>query len=81
MFKNYCLQETVSFIDVSRLQKIDTAALQLLYQFHQQAQHDGIQIVWSVMSESFQDAISLSGLAFTMENQQASIELDATEKN
>ena len=69
------------FIDVSRLQKIDTAALQLLYQFHIQAQQVGIKVIWSDMSESFQDAIILSGLSFTMESQQTSTCLNAMEKN
>tara|TARA_R110002050_G_scaffold184151_2_gene317556 strand:+ start:84 stop:413 length:330 start_codon:yes stop_codon:yes gene_type:complete len=68
------------YIDVSRLQKIDTAALQLLYQFYQQAQHYGIQVVWSDMSENFQDAVNLSGLMFTMENQQSSDESGNGEK-
>lgn len=81
----HCLKALLAgdsvFIDVSRLQKIDTAALQLLYQFHQQAQHYDIQVVWSAMSDSFQDAINLSGLSITMQNKQTSVALNATEKN
>ena len=69
------------FIDVSRLQKIDTAALQLLYQFHHQAQHDDIQVIWSDLSESFQQAINLSGLPFTMEKQQTSVTSNTMEEN
>lgn len=56
-------------IEVSQLQKIDTAALQLLYQFYQQALQDGIEVEWSEMSESFREAVSLSGLSFTADRQ------------
>lgn len=69
------------FIDVSRLQRIDTAALQLLYQFHLQAQKYDAQVSWSEMSDSFQEAVSLSGLSFTMSKQLSVAMKDSMEKN
>lgn len=69
------------FIDVSRLQRIDTAALQLLYQFQQQAEKYDIEVHWSVMSDSFQDAVSLSGLSFKMADQPSVADNDSMEKN
>ncbi|MCB2427807.1 STAS domain-containing protein [Methylophaga pinxianii] len=68
-------------IDVSRIQKIDMAALQLLYQFHIEAQQYGVELIWSVMSERFQDSINLSGLSFTINEQQTSSGLTAMENN
>lgn len=69
------------FIDVSRLQRIDTAALQLLYRFQQQAEKYDIQVHWSVMSDSFQDAVSLSGLSFKMTDQPSVADNDSMENN
>lgn len=75
------LAEESVLIDVSRIQKIDTAALQLLYQFHTQAQQVGVKVFWSNISEHFQDVISLSGLVFTMEHQASSTGINTMEKN
>lgn len=69
------------FIDVSRLQRIDTAALQLLYHFHQQAQKYDIQVFWSARSDRFQDAVSLTGLAFLMNDQPTVAAKDSMENN
>ena len=68
-------------IDVRRLQRIDTAALQLLYQFQQQAEKYDIEVHWSAMSDSFQDAVSLSGLSFKMTDQPSVADNDSMENN
>ncbi len=69
------------FIDVSRIQRVDTAALQLLYQFDQQTQKYDIEMVWSLMSKNFEDAVSLSGLTFTTSDLLSNITRDSLENN
>lgn len=54
-------ENLVVSIDISRLKRIDTAALQLLYSFQRDAIARGIRIYWSRASTAFCDAARILG--------------------
>ncbi len=49
-------------IDVSQLQRIDTAALQLFYSFQRDARAQGVVTIWSEPSKVFCDAVDILGM-------------------
>lgn len=56
-------------IDVSRVTKADTAALQLLYAFQRDARAQGLVTIWSNPSKVFCDAVDILGMgAFYSQN-------------
>ena len=56
-------------IDVSQLQRVDTAALQLFYSFQRDAKVQGLVTIWSEPSKVFCDAVDILGMdAFYRQN-------------
>ncbi|MTI63775.1 STAS domain-containing protein [Methylophaga sp.] len=56
-------------IDVSQLQRIDSAALQLFYSFQRDARAQGLVTIWSEPSKVFCDAVDILGMgAFYRQN-------------
>ena len=49
-------------IDVSQLQRIDTAALQLFFSFQRDARAQGLVTIWSEPSKVFCDAVDILGM-------------------
>ena len=54
--------EQAVMVDVSKIEHIDTAALQLLCVFNQEAQTKNIDIQWQQPSEILSNAVEMSGL-------------------
>lgn len=49
-------------IDISQIERIDTAALQLLYAFQREAKAQGLVTIWSEASKVFCDAVDILGM-------------------
>jgi anti-anti-sigma regulatory factor len=49
-------------IDISQIERIDTAALQLLYAFQRDAKAQGLVTIWSDASKVFCDAVDILGM-------------------
>lgn len=49
-------------IDVSKVKRVDTAAIQLLYCFHQDATSVKMITIWSKPSQPLSDAVTMLGL-------------------
>lgn len=49
-------------IDVSQVERVDTAALQLLYGFQRDAKAQGLVTIWSQASNVFCDAVDTLGM-------------------
>lgn len=49
-------------IDISAIERIDTAALQLLYSFQLDAEAQGLVTIWSEASNVFCDAVDILGM-------------------
>lgn len=49
-------------IDASRVERVDTAALQLLYGFQRDARAQGLVTIWSDPSKVFCDAVDILGM-------------------
>ena len=49
-------------IDVSQVERVDTAALQLLYGFQRDAKVQGLVTIWSQASKVFCDAVDILGM-------------------
>jgi ABC-type transporter Mla MlaB component len=49
-------------IDISQLERVDTAALQLLYDFQREAKSQGLVTIWSQASKVFCDAVDILGM-------------------
>ena len=49
-------------IDISAVERIDTAALQLLYAFQRDAKAQGLVTLWSDASKVFCDAVDILGM-------------------
>lgn len=61
-------QQAVS-IDISTVERVDTAALQLLYAFQRDARAQGLVTIWSEASKVFCDAVDILGMeAFYLQN-------------
>jgi ABC-type transporter Mla MlaB component len=56
-------EEQAVSIDISRIARIDTAAVQLLYSFQRDAKAQGIVIIWSDSSKVFCDAVDILGMS------------------
>lgn len=54
-------QQTVS-VDISKVEKIDIAGLQLLYSFQHDAIAKNLVIVWTEPSEVFKNAVDIVGM-------------------
>lgn len=60
--------QAVSF-DISKVERVDTAALQLLYGFQRDARSQGLVTIWSEASLVFCDAVDILGMdAFYLQN-------------
>jgi ABC-type transporter Mla MlaB component len=56
-------------INISEINRVDTAALQLLYTFHLSAQKNSLVVIWSAASESVVAAANTLGMgAFYQQN-------------
>ena len=53
-------------LNVSNIERIDTAAVQLIYSFFREAQTQGYAIEWKAPSQAFCHSIQLLGLAEQM---------------
>jgi ABC-type transporter Mla MlaB component len=49
-------------IDISQVERVDTAAVQLLYGFQREAKAQGLVTIWSQASKVFCDAVDILGL-------------------
>jgi anti-anti-sigma regulatory factor len=49
-------------IDISQVERVDTAALQLLYDFQREAKSQGLVTIWSQASKVFCDAVDILGM-------------------
>jgi anti-anti-sigma regulatory factor len=49
-------------IDISQVERVDTAALQLLYGFQRDAKAQGVVTIWSQASKVFCDAVDILGM-------------------
>lgn len=54
-------EEQAITIDTSRIERIDMAAIQLLYSFQQDASRYGIVVIWATPSQVFCDAVDILG--------------------
>jgi len=54
-------------IDVSEVERVDTAVLQLIYVFKQSAQAKGLTVTWKAVSETFKLAAQTLGLGTYLE--------------
>jgi anti-anti-sigma regulatory factor len=61
-----------AILDVSAIERIDTAVVQLLYAFVRDRKAQGDKVVWVGNSECFTDAVKLLGLATHLDVPQAS---------
>lgn len=50
-------------LDLSQVERVDTAAIQLLYSFQRDASSHGLVIIWSNPSKVFCDAVDILGIA------------------
>ena len=50
-------------LDVSKIERIDTAAIQLLYAFCKEVRIQGYSVKWNQPSQTFCECVRLSGLA------------------
>jgi len=56
-------------LDLSQIERVDTAAIQLLYSFQRDASAQGLVIIWSNPSKVFCDAVDILGIpAFYQES-------------
>lgn len=56
-------------IDISAVERVDAASLQLLYSFQRDAQSQGLVTIWSEPSKVFCDAVDIVGMdAFYLQN-------------
>lgn len=53
-------------INVSDLERVDAAAVQMLYALKKELSDHGMDVVWTTPSEAFKSAIELLGLAERM---------------
>lgn len=49
-------------INLSQIERIDTAVIQLFYAFHRDAQVQGLVVIWSNPSQLFSDAVDNLGI-------------------
>jgi len=55
-------EEQAVNVDLSRIERVDTAAIQLLYSFQAHASAQGLVIIWSNPSKVFCDAVDILGV-------------------
>ncbi|WP_438971105.1 STAS domain-containing protein [Methylophaga sp.] len=55
-------QERAVNFDLSRIERVDTAAIQLLYCFQRDACAQGIVVIWSNPSKDFCEAVDILGI-------------------
>ncbi|MCX4187386.1 STAS domain-containing protein [Methylophaga sp. OBS4] len=55
-------EEQAVSIDISRIERIDTAAVQMLYSFQRDARTQGVVIIWSDPSKVFCDTVDILGM-------------------
>ena len=60
------LAAPLSTLEASGVERVDTAALQLLVAFHRDAQARGRQVAWAGVSASLRDAAERLGLTKTL---------------
>lgn len=53
-------------LDISQLERVDAAALQMLYAFSKELATQGLSLTWTPPSEAFSRSIDLLGLAERM---------------
>lgn len=55
-------EEQAVNLDLSHIERVDTAAIQLLYSFQREAIAQGLVIIWSNPSKVFCDAVDILGI-------------------
>jgi ABC-type transporter Mla MlaB component len=55
-------EEQAVNIDISNIERVDTAALQLLYGYQRDGHAQGLVIIWSNPSKVFCDAVDILGI-------------------
>lgn len=50
-------------LDLRHIERVDTAAIQLLYSFQREATTQGLVIIWSNPSKVFCDAVDILGIS------------------
>ena len=61
LLTSFAEQQAVN-LDLSQLERVDTAAIQLLYSFQRDALAQGLVIIWSNPSKVFCDAVDILGI-------------------
>ncbi len=53
-------------LNISQLERVDAAAMQMLYALAKELSEHGVQLLWTAQSDAFKAAVNLLGLAERM---------------